>query len=269
MTLTEAEPVTHRRAVRRRVPASVVSLVVGIAVWWLLAGRALPYLPPPGEVADEFFQLVGSGDLYEEMRITLRRIVTAWVIGLCIAITIGVLMARNAIVEVLAHPLVFVGLAVPGPVAILFSVLVFGLGESTALIALCAVVTPFMITFVYDGSRALDESLFSMADAYGFGAVARLRHVILPQLAPSLFAAARFGFAMTWKIVVLVEALAAGDGIGERIEYAFSFNRPDEVIAWTLCFTVVMVLVEVLAFRTASAHVFRWRNPAFTSEGRT
>ena len=153
-------------------------------------------------------------------------------------------------------------LALPGPVTILFSTLWLGLGELATLVALTLAVTPFMVTFVYDGSRALDPGLFQMASVYRMGAVDRFRQVILPQLAPALLSAARFGFAMGWKLVVLVEALSAGSGIGERIEYFFSYNRPAAVIAWTLSFTVVMVLVEVLVFRTVSRRVFRWRPTA-------
>jgi NitT/TauT family transport system permease protein len=58
---------------------------------------------------------------------------------------------------------------------------------------------------------------------------------------------------------VLVEALSATNGIGERLEYFFSFNQPAAVIAWTLSFTVVMILAELFVFRTASRRLFRWR----------
>lgn len=231
-------------------------------MWWLCAGTVLPYLPSPAAVVTEMGAAMSSPTLYESMAITLRRIVIAWGTGFLIALSIGVAMARNRYAEALAHPVVFIGLALPGPVTILFSTLWLGLGELATLVALTLAVTPFMVTFVYDGSRALDPGLFQMASVYRMGAVERFRHVILPQLAPALLSAARFGFAMGWKLVVLVEALSAGSGIGERIEYFFSYNRPAAVIAWTLSFTVVMVLVEVLVFRTVSRRVFRWRQTA-------
>ena len=251
------------RAIRRwRPPAEVVAIAAGLVIWWLCAGTVLPHLPGPSAVVDEFLSAVSSPPFYESMLITLRRIAIAWTTGFLIALAFGVLMARNRYVEALCHPVVFIGLALPGPVTILFSTLWLGLGELATLVALTLAVTPFMVTFVYDGSKALDPKLFQMAAVYRFSAPARFRHVILPQLAPALLSAARFGFAMGWKLVVLVEALAAGDGIGERLEYYFSFNRPAAVIAWTLGFTIVMVLVEMLVFRTISRRVFRWRPKA-------
>lgn len=81
----------------------------------------------------------------------------------------------------------------------------------------------------------------------------------MPQVAPSLMSGVRFGFAMSWKIVVIIEALSAPDGIGAQIELFFRLLRPAYVLAWTFCFTIIMVLVEVLVFQTAERKLFRWR----------
>lgn len=263
MTSVLTKPAVSQEKTRRRtLPPELVAIAAGLTLWWLSAGTLLPHLPTPAVVAQDFLAAVTSLEFYEAMLITLRRIVIAWSTGFAIALTIGVLMARNRYVEALAHPVVFIGLALPGPVTILFSTLWLGLGELATLVALTLAVTPFMVTFIYDGSKALDPKLFQMAAVYRFDGLTRFRHVILPQLAPALLSAARFGFAMGWKLVVLVEALSAGSGIGERIEYFFSFNRPGAVIAWTFGFTIVMVLVEIFVFRTTARRVFRWRPKA-------
>jgi NitT/TauT family transport system permease protein len=69
----------------------------------------------------------------------------------------------------------------------------------------------------------------------------------------------RVGFAMAWKIVVLVEALSMTDGVGQQLRTFFSYNEPQAVIAWTLAFTAVMFLVEILVFQTASRRMLAWR----------
>lgn len=237
----------------------VISLVMGVALWSAIAGTLLEFLPTPWEVAEEFGRAVSSRELYSDMAVTLRRVVIAWVGGYVIALIVGIAMGRNWLVETIFHPWVFVGLALPGALVALFCVLVFGLAEITTLISLWLIVTPFIITFIYDGTRALDKQLEEMADVYRLSRWQRIRYVVLPQLAPSLMAAARFGFAMGWKLVVLVEALSSNVGIGERIHYFFTFNQPDAVIAYTLTFTVVMILMEVLFFQTLDRKLFAWR----------
>jgi NitT/TauT family transport system permease protein len=237
----------------------VISLVASVAIWSAIAGNLLEFLPTPWDVANEFGRAVSSTELYVDMAVTLRRVVFAGVGGYIIALILGIAMGRNWLVETLFHPWVFVGLALPGALVALFCILAFGLGELTTLISLWLVVTPFIVTFIYDGTRALDRQLEEMADVYRMSRWRRIRHVILPQLAPSLMAAGRFGFAMGWKLVVLVEALSSNVGIGERIHFFFTFNQPEAVIAWTLTFTVVMVLVEVFFFQALDRKLFAWR----------
>ncbi len=219
----------------------------------------MEFLPTPAEVAEEFGRAVSSSELYADMAVTLRRVVLAWIGAYLLALVLGIAMGRNWLVETIAHPWVFVGLALPGALVVLFCILIFGLEEITTLIALWLVVTPFIVTFIYDGTKALDRQLEEMADVYRLSLAQRIRYVVLPQLAPSLMAAARFGFAMGWKLVVLVEALSSNVGIGERIHFFFVFNQPDAVIAWTLTFTVVMILMEVLFFQALDRKLFAWR----------
>lgn len=248
-----------------------VGIASGIAIWWLLsATETLRFLPLPSEVFDELIEAVGSDEFYSSMTATLERIVIAWLIAYPAAILIGVAMARNWVFEAMAHPYVFIGLAVPAPVTILFAVLAMGLGQATALVALCVVVTPFIVTFIYDGARAIDERYVEMGEVLRFSPWQQIRHVILPQLVPALLSGARFGFAMTWKIVVLVEALAASEGIGERLEYYFAFNNAAAILAWVSTFTVVMLIVEFGVFRTISARAFRWKRavPSHAAEQR-
>jgi NitT/TauT family transport system permease protein len=237
----------------------LVSLVVTIGIWYLVAGNLLEFLPTTMEVAEEFWKAVSSSELYADMAVTLRRVVMAWIGAYILALILGIAMGRSWLIETIAHPWVFVGLALPGALVTLFCILVFGLEEITTLIALWLVVTPFIVTFIYDGTRALDRQLEEMADVYRLSMAQRIRHVVLPQLAPSLMAAGRFGFAMGWKLVVLVEALSSNVGIGERIHFFFTFNQPDAVIAWTLTFTVVMILMEIFFFQTLDRKLFAWR----------
>jgi NitT/TauT family transport system permease protein len=98
-----------------------------------------------------------------------------------------------------------------------------------------------------------------MSDVYHLSRWARLREVILPQVAPSLMSAVRFGFAMSWKIVVIIEALSAPSGVGAQLELFFRLLRPADVLAWTFSFTIIMVLLELLVFQTVERRLFRWR----------
>lgn len=248
--------------------ALLQSLVINIALWWLISELFFEFLPSPGEVGAAFAAAVTSAEFYFDMAVTLRRVVLAWTGAFVISLVLGIWMGRSWLVETIAHPWVFVGLALPGPLVVLFGILAMGLGEVTTMVSLLIVVTPYVVTFVYDGTCALDPKLTEMSTVYRLSVSEQIRQVVLPQLAPSLMAGARFGFAISWKLVVLVEALSSNVGIGERIHFFFVFNQPAAAIAWALTFTVVMILVELLGFRTLDRKLFAWREAAPALFGR-
>lgn len=237
----------------------VVSAIVGIGIWWLLAGKVIEFLPTPYQVAKAFIEAVTSGEFYYDMAITLRRVIIVAIGTWLLSIVLGIAMAGYWPVETAINPLVFIGLAIPAPLSIFFAMLIFGLGEKTILIALFVVVTPYVAVIIYGGAKSRDKRLVEMAATYRFSRWQQLREITLPELAPSLISGARFAFAMGWKLVVLFELLASNVGIGERLQFFFVFNQPARVIGWTLTFTVIMVFVERYVFARLERKLLAWR----------
>lgn len=246
---------------RRTVPV-LAAVAAALVVWWPLTIPLEGFLPTPIAVARSFVEAWTDGAFYGDLLATMRRITIGWTSSVVIGSTVGIWMGRSRVFEAFALPWAMIGLALPAPVIILFSLLLFGLEESSALLALFISVVPFVINIVYGGVRGIDPGLQDMARVYRFSWGQRMRQVILPQIAPSLLAGTRFGFAMSWKIVVIVEALSQPDGIGSALTLFFRLLRADRVLAWTLAFTVIMVAVEFLLFRPVEKRLFRWRAKA-------
>ncbi len=236
-----------------------MGIAVGLVAWWLAARLFFRFLPDPLITLQTFGEQVATETFFENLGVTARRVLLGTGGAFLLGSAVGLAMGRIWTVETALHPWVFVGLALPGPLVILFAILAMGLGETTTLAALWTVVTPFVVTLVYGGAKALDPELLEMSSAYRFLRRQRLTHVIIPALLPSLMSGLRVAFAMSWKIVVLIEALSSTVGIGERIHFFFTFNQPAAVLAWTFSFTIIMVLVELLVFQTLDRRLFAWR----------
>ena len=87
----------------------------------------------------------------------------------------------------------------------------------------------------------------------------RLRHVILPQLAPYLAAAARSGLSLVWKIVLIVELLGRPNGVGFEIGVAFQLFDVTRILAYALAFIAVMLAIETFLVQPLERHVARRR----------
>lgn len=251
----EREP----RGFTTRVLPYLASVLVALAVWWPLTFVFEPFLPSPWDVATAFVDAFVSGDIFFHMAISLRRVLFAWVFSTVLGVAIGIWMGRSRLTEAFLSPWVMVGLALPGPVIILFSVLLLGVQESSRLVALTVAVTPFVVNIVYEGVRAVDPGLEEMARVYRWKRKSWMRDLLLPQIAGPIFAANRFAFAFSWKIVLIVEALTTSEGIGGQLGFFFKLLRPDKVVAWTLVFTVIMTFVDQYIFRKAEERIFAWR----------
>ena len=87
----------------------------------------------------------------------------------------------------------------------------------------------------------------------------RLRHVLLPQLAPYLAAAARSGLSLVWKIVLIVELLGRPNGVGFEIGTAFQLFDVKRILAYAIVFVLVMLAIETFLVQPIERHVSRWR----------
>jgi NitT/TauT family transport system permease protein len=237
----------------------LASFVAVLLIWWPLTFVFEPFLPSPWEIATAFVDAFASGDIFPHLAISLRRVAFAWVVSTLAGISIGIWMGRSRLVEAFLSPWVMVGLALPAPVIILFSILLIGIQESSRLVALTVAVTPFVVNIVYQGVLATDPGLEEMTQVYRWNRKIRMRDLLLPQIAGPIFAAIRFSFAFSWKIVLIVEALTTSEGIGGQLGFFFKLLRPDKVMAWVLVFTVIMVLVDHYVFETSQRKIFAWR----------
>ena len=155
-----------------------------------------------------------------------------------------------------------IALNLPALVVIVLAYIWIGLNEVAAIVAVALNKIPVVTVMLREGARALRPDLDDMAQAFRMTAPARLRHVVLPQLAPHVAAAARAGISLIWKIVLVVELLGRSNGVGFKIYLLFSSFDVAGVLAWALAFVAVMLAIDLAVLRPWEARANRWRRDA-------
>ena len=135
----------------------------------------------------------------------------------------------------------------------------FGLTDLAAIIAVAINKIPTVVVTVREGARAVDPQLLQVAQAFHLSRTRTLNQVYLPQLYPYLMAAARSGLSLIWKIVLVVELLGRNNGIGFQLNVFFQFFDIPGILAYTLVFAGVVLLVEALMMRPLERHLTAWR----------
>jgi NitT/TauT family transport system permease protein len=241
----------------------LVSLAALFAVWQAAAWFSDPRrLPGPALVFEAIIEEARSGALFSNLAITLARVVASFALAMSLGAAIGYFMGRNRLADRLLDPWLVFLLNLPALVVIVLAYVWAGLTEAAAIGAVALNKLPNAVVTIREGARALDHDLDEMAQAFRFSRAARLRHVILPQLAPYFAAATRAGLSLVWKIVLVVELLGRSNGVGFEINMAFQQFDMKLLFAYALPFVALMLGVETFLVQPLERHVARWRRGA-------
>lgn len=236
--------------------------IFGLLLLWVVAAQLTDdaqILPAPWDLVPLYAQEIASGELFKHLGATLVRVLWAFAFAMSLGLLIGVSMGRSARVNHWLDPWLVIFLNLPALVLIVLCYLWIGLTEAAAIIAVTLNKVPNVATVLREGARAMDPKLDEMAQAYRMPTMARYRHVVLPQLAPFIAAAARSGVAVIWKIVLVVEFLGRSSGIGFQIHLYFQLFDVAMVLVYAFSFIAVMLLVEWVLLQPWERRTSRWR----------
>jgi len=245
-------------AVRRALPF----LVVG-ALWEITAHLGLfpPRLFPPIEdVAAALLRLTASGALLRHAGETLLRLLAGFSLAAVLGVALGVAMARSRLAEDLTLPLVSIAAPIPGIAYAPLFLLWFGLGNGAAVL-LVGFVSMFPIIFnTWTGVKAVKDIWLRAALTMGADPRRLFRHVTLTGALPYILTGLRLGLAQAWRILVVVELLAAVPwGLGWLIFGAREFLNTDVMLAGIAVIGAIGLALENVLFRRLEQFtVVRW-----------
>jgi NitT/TauT family transport system permease protein len=241
----------------------LLSVIAMLLLWQAAAHFGNPrLLPGPLTVFASMQEQVRSGALFSALAITLLRVAAAFVLAMAAGSAIGYAMGRNALADRLLDPWMVILLNLPALVIIVLAYIWVGLNELAAIGAVALNKLPNATVTIREGVRALDPGLDEMAAVFRFSPWKRLRHVVLPQLAPFVATATRSGLSLVWKIVLVVELLGRPNGVGFEINIAFQVFDVALLLAYALPFTALMLLIETFLVQPFEQHVSKWRTRA-------
>jgi NitT/TauT family transport system permease protein len=238
----------------------LLSFAVFLATWWgaaLLAGGQR--LPPPPVVLAAIVAEAGSGALFFNLGVTLARVALAFVLAMTLGAALGYLMGRVRWANRFGDPWLILLLHLPALVVIVLAYIWAGLTEVAAIAAIAINKLPTAVVTLREGTRTLDVALDEMAAVFAIPRWKAFRHVILPQLAPYLAAAARSGLSLVWKIVLVAELLGRPNGVGFEIGVAFQLFDIPLLLAYSLTFAAVVLVIETALVQPIEARLSRWR----------
>lgn len=262
---TEPEGSTPERPRRQRYLLwRIAGYILFIGAWAFVSSLTEPYiLPSPVAVLRKMGEVFGRDDFWINVFATLRNLAIGFTLAFAIGTAIGIAMGRSAYWDAFFRDYVMLTLTTPGLVFALVCVIIFGLVEIGPIVAIVLTSFAHITVNVVEGVRAIPRDLMDMATAYGVDRRTRIRNIVLPAVAPFLFTAIRYGFAIAWKITALTELFGRTDGVGIQIRVEFLFFDIAGVLAWAFFLVGFALVMERLVLQRLERRFFRWRPKAF------
>jgi NitT/TauT family transport system permease protein len=255
---------THKKTLIKVFHPKIMGFV-SLLFLWEIASLATPenLLPNPYLVLRAvIFGVILKQGFFSHVGITVLRIIIGFCISFFAGMSIGVLMGTKRFWEEFFTDSVIIGLTMPSLAWAIIGVLWLGLKPLTPVFATAMIVIPYVAVNFWEGVKDVDKDLVDMGRVFDVSKRRIIRHIYIPSLLPFTLAAARIGFSISWKIVIVGEIFGASSGIGYMIYYSYHMFSMRLVLAWLLIFTFIMILVEYFVVKRLERRLLAWRPQA-------
>lgn len=247
-----AERHTRRRAGRRRLLTGVAG-VAGLLAAWQLAAVLLDdpvILPSVARTAHTFAHYLNhnypsqSPPLWEDLMISLRRILIGFAVGTMLGVTIGAAMFSSRTVRHLVDPVVEVVRPLPPLAFIPLFIVWFGIGELPKEVLIAFGVVPVMIVASLAALDDVPDDLHFAARTLGASRAYTLWHVQIRAALPGIVTGMRIALGGSWGSIVAAEMLAATSGIGFLISQAGNYLDTALVFSGIILIALTELLLD-------------------------
>lgn len=214
---------------------------------WIMnsRGNALDF-PEPFETIERLWQYLFCNQsmyghsVYEHILASIKRLLVAFALACALGIPLGSLLGYfENIYEIGIVPVSLLQM-IPGLAWLPVAILLFGLGDDSAIFIIFAVSSMVITIGTASGIRMVPDVLINAARMSGASGLTVFFQVLVPQASASIINAMRLGMASAWRVLIAAEMIV-GTGIG--IGYSVQMTR--DLLDYVGAFACIAVICLV------------------------
>jgi NitT/TauT family transport system permease protein len=247
----------------KRLGLAILFFAFLVALWeWAFRARIWSpvLLPAPEQVAQYLKNAAEDGTLFHATLITMRRLLTGYLIGIIGGLPLGLLTARWKIfhdtIGTMALGLQTLHSVCWVPLALLW----FGQSEA-AMLFVVVMGTLWSVVIATDtGVRNVPPIYRRAALTMGSKRLHMWFRVILPAALPFIVSGMKQGWAFAWRSLMAAEifvTILTGFGLGQLLHYGRELSAMDQVIAIMLVIVVIGLLADKIFFSPIESFLHR------------
>lgn len=233
------------RATAPKLLSAIVSIGMFVAFWYFATKYRLDFyvrfvnIPSPGDVMNNLAALMHSDKFYNNMYVSLRRILFGFGLATFLGIVLGLLIGQYRSVRALLFPAFEVLRPIPAIAWVPMSIMLWPSNETSIIfITFLGSFFPILLNTIH-GVESVDPVLLRAGRCLGASESALLRQVVLPASLPHIFTGLAIGMGVAWVSLIAAEMISGQFGIGYFTWEAYSLIQYADI-------AIGMIVIGVL-----------------------
>ncbi len=234
---------------------ALTSIALFIGAWYLAVKYRVDFyvrftnIPAPLDVFKEMVDLSKNDSFYQNMLISLRRILLGFGIAVVFGVALGLVIGRYRLARQLMSPILEILRPIPAIAWVPIAIMLWPTNEgSIVFITFLGSFFPILLSTVH-GVTSVDPVLIRAARSLGAKEPALLRQVILPAALPQIFNGLSVGMGVAWVSLIAAEMISGQYGIGYFTWEAYSLIQYSDIV-------IGMIVIGFLGLACSTA--IRW-----------
>lgn len=241
-------------------------LPVGVLIAWELSARAgwidARFFSHPTAVANKALADATSGMLWSELRVTVGRLLTGYVLGTLAGIVVGLAMSQSRVLRWMLEPIVRGLYVIPKLALLPLFLLVFGLGEMPKLVFI-GLGTFYIVAFTtLSAAMMIPTAYHEVTRSYGLSRAQRFRWMIIPACLPQIVSSLKLASGISMLLVIAVEFVNANNGLGYYTWHAWQVFVPDRMYVGVVTISLLGVLFSAV-IGLIGGRLVRWADDEY------
>lgn len=217
---------------KEKVIYSAISIFGALIFWWFASGTIFnqAILPPPDQVAERFWEMIISAEIFQHLGVSLKRIFFGYIIGCSFGVIIGTSIGRIKLIKDILDPPFQFFRNIPPVALVPLAITVLGIGEVSKVFIIIYITMLSMTYNCATGVMSTPEIRIRAALCLGAKPKDIFFRIVLPSAWPYILTGLRVGLGFSFMGVVAAEMIAAEKGIGFLIMQSIEIIHPREMV---------------------------------------
>jgi ABC-type nitrate/sulfonate/bicarbonate transport system permease component len=251
-----------RLAARRRDRILSIASPLGLLLAWELAAQTgmidVRFFPAPSSIITKLMEMARTGELTENVLISLQRIVLGFLLGGVPAILIGIAMGIWRPIRAIVDPLIVATYPIPKSSLLPLILLIFGLGEMSKVMMVAIGVFYPMAINATAGVLQINQIYLDVGKSFKASPWDTFRTIALPGALPFIMTGVKLGAGLALILIAVAEMVGAKSGIGYMIWSAWETFAVAKMYVGLFVIALIGFAISLL-LNEIERWVIRWK----------